>query len=385
MFTWCENMGRSGEMLFTREGTVTTNNEQVNSEMRRNIMKQSGEAVQYSRRWSLIFCLPVLVLLGLAGGRGWAAENPPSPVQVKADKVVVEVNGVKLTQSEVDQKINRTVESLKGQIPPDQLEEFQKNIQSKIVDDFVTRTIINQEIEKQKITVDESEVKKALSEIEAKVPQGMTLETMLQQGGVTMEEMRENILFSLRANKLFEMQVKSDYVPSNEEIATYYNENKKKYDMPETVHARHILAKVDEKADEKVKAERKQKIDGERKQLVEGADFAKLASEQSDCPSKARGGDLGTFPRGRMVKPFEDAAFGQKVNEIGPVIETQFGFHIIQVLEHNQAKQKLLDEVKGPIAETLKNRKSQESAQNYMDQLKKKAKIVYPEAGSAQK
>jgi peptidyl-prolyl cis-trans isomerase C len=208
---------------------------------------------------------------------------------------------------------------------------------------------------------------------------------MLKQGGVTMEEMRDNIQFSLRANKLFESQVKSDYAPTTEEISAYYNENKKKYDMPESVHARHILIKVDEKADDKAKAEKKGKIDAIHKQLVGGADFAKLAGEQSDCPSKAKGGDLGTFPRGRMVKPFEDAAFSQKVNEIGPVVQTQFGYHIIQVLEHSQAKQKSLDEVKGSIEETMKNRKRQESAQNYMEGLKQKAKIVYPAADDAKK
>jgi peptidyl-prolyl cis-trans isomerase C len=344
------------------------------------MMKQLCGVTRSGKTWSVILCLQVLLIIGLAGAPVWAAEKASAPVQAGAGKTIVTVNGVPLTQGEVDQKVNRTVESLKDQIPPDQLEEFKKNVQGKIVDDFITRTLITQEMDKQKITVDESEVKKALSEVEAKVPQGMTLEAMLKQGGVTMEEMRDNIQFSLRANKLFESQVKSDYVPTAEEISTYYNENKKKYDMPESVHARHILIKVDEKADDKTKAEKKQKIEALHKQLVGGADFAKLAGEQSDCPSKAKGGDLGTFPRGRMVKPFEDAAFGQKVNEIGPVIQTQFGYHIIQVLEHNQAKQKSLEEVKGSIEETMKNRKRQESAQNYMEGLKQKAKIVYPAA-----
>lgn len=349
-------------------------------------MKQSGDAARCGRRRRVIRCLPVILLLGLAVASGWAEEKKaPQPLQAGAGKTIVEVNGVPLTQGEVDQKVNRTIETLKDQIPPDQLEEFKKNVQGRIVDDFINRTIITQEMDKQKITIDESEVQKALGEIEAKVPQGMTLADMLKQGGVTMEEMKENIRFSLRANKLFESQVKTDYVPTAEEISAYYNENKKKYDVPESVKARHILVKVDEKADAKTKAEKKQKIEAVRKQLLEGADFAKLAGEVSDCPSKAKGGDLGSFPRGRMVKPFEDAAFNQKVNEIGPVVETQFGYHIIQVLEHSPAKQKSLEEVKGSIEETMKNRKQQEIAKNYMEGLKQKAKIVYPAAEDAKK
>lgn len=348
-------------------------------------MKQSGRVRRFDNSWLALFCLPVLVIAGLVSAPAWSEEKAAAPVQAGAGKTIVTVNGVGLTQGDVDQKVNRTVESLKDQIPPDQLEEFKKNVQGKIVDDFVNRTIISQEMDKQKIAADESEVQKALDEVAAKVPEGMTLEAMLKQGGVTMDEMKDNIRFSLRANKLFESQVKSDYAPTAEEISTYYNENKKKYDMPESVHARHILIKVDEKADDKTKAEAKKKIEGIHKQLFGGADFAKLAGEVSDCPSKAKGGDLGTFPRGRMVKPFEDAAFGQKVNEIGPVIQTQFGYHIIQVLEHSQAKQKTLEEVKASIDETLKNRKRQESAQNYMEGLKQKAKIVYPAADAAKK
>ena len=110
------------------------------------------------------------------------------------------------------------------------------------------------------------------------------------------------------------------------------------------------------------------------KQLVEGADFAKLAKENSECPSKERGGDLGTFPRGRMVKPFEEAAFKLPDNELSPVVETKFGYHIIQVLEHNEAQKKSLEEVKVTITETLQNQKKQEMAKNYIDGLKAKGK-----------
>jgi len=196
-------------------------------------MKESGGVMRSGSIYVVIVSLSVLVIAGLAGAPAWSAEKAADPVQAGAGKTIVEVNGLPLTQGEVDQKVNRTIESLKDQIPPDQLEEFKKNVQGKIVDDFINRTIISQEMDKQKITADEGEVQKALDEVASKVPQGMTLEAMLKQGGITMDEMKDNIRFSLRANKLFESQVKSDYVPTAEEISTYYNENKKKYDMPE--------------------------------------------------------------------------------------------------------------------------------------------------------
>ena len=326
------------------------------------------------RRTVILFSALFLVTVVFTNGNMRAEDKSK---QAGGEKVVVEVNGVKFTQKELDEKIDRTIASVQNMVPPEQLGQFKGNLKEKLVEDFVTRTLINEQIEKNKIKVDDAEVAKALEEVQAKVPPGMTLEEMLKQGGITVEELKENITFSLRANKLFEIQVQTDYVPTDAEIQKYYDDNKKRFDAPETVHARHILIKVDEKDDDKTKAEKKKKIDALRKQLVEGADFEELAKENSECPSKERGGDLGTFPRGRMVKPFEDAAFSQKIDEIGPVIETKFGYHIIQVTEHNKAEKKPLEEVTGTITETLQNQKKQEMAKNYIDGLKQKAKIVY--------
>ena len=340
-------------------------------------MKLASVAKKGFRMVVIIFVVTLLATGVIVNSGVGAEEKASSPGQVTGETVVVEVNGVKLTQKEVDEKANRTIESIKDKVPPDQLEPFKENIQQRLVDDFVTRTLISQELDKTKIVIDEKEIDTALGEIEAKVPEGMTLETMLQQSGMTMAEMRENIVFSLRANKLFETQINPNYTPSDAEIQKYYTDNKKKYDMPETVHARHILIKVDEKDDEKTKEAKKIKIEEIKKQLVAGADFGKIAQESSECPSKDRGGDLGTFPRGRMVQPFEDAAFTQKVNEVGPVVETKFGYHIIEVVEHNQAQEKTIDEVKITITETLQNQKKQQMAKTYLDDLKEKAKIVY--------
>ena len=295
----------------------------------------------------------------------------------KSSNVVVEVNGIILTHDEVDKKISRTLESMKGRFPKDQMQNIKPNVRKKIIEDFITRTLLNQEANKQNIVASENEAKLEIDKMKKRIPEGMTLEAALKTSGMTVEELYENINFSLRVNKLLESQIKADLTPSDEEIKKYYADNKKKFDTPETVHARHILIKVDDKDEEKTKGEKKAKIEALRKQLLEGADFEKLAKDNSDCPSAKKGGDLGTFPRGRMVKPFEEAAFTQKTNEIGPVVQTKFGYHIIQTLEHNQAKQKPLDEVKTNISEILENQKKQEMIANYIAQIRKKANIVY--------
>jgi len=343
------------------------------------------------RNLVMLFCSILILLINIACKK---EEAPPAEISTLSKHVdekvstkkgdstqlstmVVEVNGIKLTQNEVDTKISSIMESIEGKYPSDKMEAFKINTRKRIIEDFITRTLLNQEIDKQNIVASDDEIKLALSEIEKKFPQGKTLEDTLKQSGLSMEEMVKNITFAVRVNKLFESQIKSDFTPSDEAVKKYYTEHKEQLDIPETVHARHILVKVDDKDNEKTRAEKMAKIKGIRKQLLEGADFGKLSKENSECPSGEKGGDLGTFPQGRMVKPFADAAFSQKVNEIGPVVQTQFGYHIIQVLEHNKAMQKSLEEVKDNITEILKNQEKQEIAKSYLAELRKKAKIVY--------
>ncbi|MBI5549497.1 MAG: ankyrin repeat domain-containing protein [Deltaproteobacteria bacterium] len=107
---------------------------------------------------------------------------------------------------------------------------------------------------------------------------------------------------------------------------------------PETVTASHILimTRPSDTADER--AAKKARAEAVRQRLLAGEDFARLARETSDCPSKEQGGDLGEFRRSAMVKPFADAAFSQAAGAIGPVVETQFGYHIIKVNRRNLAE-----------------------------------------------
>ncbi|HVP57370.1 MAG TPA: peptidylprolyl isomerase [bacterium] len=102
---------------------------------------------------------------------------------------------------------------------------------------------------------------------------------------------------------------------------------------PGNIRASHILIAYAGAPDSKAtrtKAEAKQLADELLVRVNKGEDFAELARTYSDCPSREDGGDLRFFPRGRMVKPFEDAAFALKPGQVSGVVETQFGYHIIK-------------------------------------------------------
>ena len=139
-----------------------------------------------------------------------------------------------------------------------------------------------------------------------------------------------------------------------EAIEEHYELNKEDYTTEEQVGARHILIKVDEDADDETKAAARARIDALAKRIADGEDFATLAGEHSeDAGSAVKDGDLGVFGRGRMVEPFENAAFALDVGAVSDVVESRFGYHIIKVYERVEAGTKTIDEVRDDIVAEL--------------------------------
>jgi peptidyl-prolyl cis-trans isomerase D len=146
-------------------------------------------------------------------------------------------------------------------------------------------------------------------------------------------------------------QLRSRVTISPQDIDSYYNANIQQFQTPEQVRASHILLKTDGKDEAAV---RKQAEDILKQAKAPGADFAALASKYSeDDGSKANGGDLDYFTKGRMVPEFEQAAFSMQPGQISDLVKSQFGFHIIKVVDKKAAGTRTLDEVRPQIQETL--------------------------------
>ena len=307
---------------------------------------------------------------------------PPSPASPDAAipaNLVVDVDGHKMTEEQLNAELNKRLLVMKDQIPKERLQEAKANMKKRLIDDFVIRNLLMDELNRRKITATDKDVGDAVDQLKSNLPPGVTIEEIMKKNQVTKEQMNEELRFGIKINKLVIASMGGGKTkPTNKEINTFYRKNKDKFKMPESVHVRHILVAKAAGDDEKTKAEKKAKADDLRKQLLGGADFAKTALKSSDCPSKQTGGDLGTFPRGQMVKPFEDAAFSQKKDEIGPVVETDFGYHIIQVLEKNSSKTMDMDnDMKEKIIAFLTQQKQQEAFDRLIKNLRDKAKIVY--------
>lgn len=157
--------------------------------------------------------------------------------------------------------------------------------------------------------------------------------------------------------------------PSDKDIEDYYKSNlRNRYTHPDEVHARHILIEVPSGATTDEKAKAKAKAEGILKQLQNGVDFAKLAKEDSQDPAtRLQGGDLGSFGRGQMIKPFEDAAFSMKPGELR-LVETRFGFHVVKLDSISPAHVDKLQDVRLQIIEALRAQTGQRMARQALDE-----------------
>lgn len=156
---------------------------------------------------------------------------------------------------------------------------------------------------------------------------------------------------------------------TDEDLKVYYEANKSSYLTGATATASHILM-----ADETEILKVKEEIEG-------GKSFADAAKEYSTCPSKERGGDLGSFERGRMVPEFEEAAFSQDLNVVGDPVQTQFGYHLILVSARGEASQKAFEEVAPQISQELNMQKQAEIYHNEVSALKAKYPVELFEDG----
>ena len=164
-------------------------------------------------------------------------------------------------------------------------------------------------------------------------------------------------------------QLRQSATVSDDELKVIYQQNIQQYEVPDRVHVEHILLTTVGKTDAEV-AEVKKQAESILAQARKGANFEDLAKKYSDDPgSKAKGGDLGWLVHGQTVPEFDKAAFNTPKGEISDLVKTQYGFHIIKVLDKENAHTKPFDEVKDSIRTPYLLQKADQESNSIADQM----------------
>ena len=284
------------------------------------------------------------------------------------------VNGVAISMEQYTKELN--VQLARGsqqgkQMSDDQLAALKNNI----LDSLIEREVLYQQSQKSGIQVSDQKVDDQLAGIKKRFPNETEYKNALSKMNLSEDEVKAQIKRGLSIRELIDQQITSKVVITDEESKAYYDKNPQMFKQQEQIKASHILIKVDAKADDAKKAEARKKIEEVQQKLKDGGDFAALAKEYSEGPSSAKGGDLGYFRRGQMVKPFEEAALALKPNEVSDIVETRFGYHLIIVYDNKPEQTLAYADVKDKIIQRMKQEKIEKEAVQYVDKLKKDAKL----------
>lgn len=256
----------------------------------------------------------------------------------------------------------------------DQLnEEEQEKVQGIAVERIIARELIFQQALAEGVVASEEQIQQETAKVMQNFPSEEEFYATLEKAGVDKEAYYRMIRQDLSVNMLTDQKLIGAQDASETEIKAFYDENPDKMVKPAMVKASHILVK----ADSEDQAQAQSKINEIKVKLANGEDFAALAQAHSACPSGQKGGDLGFFGPGSMVKPFEEAAFALKPGEISDVVSTQFGLHLIKVTETQEPQTLDFEEAKPQIAQFLKEQNGAKLLQKWVEELKKEATIDF--------
>ena len=329
-----------------------------------------------------------ILALVLAAGCGKKDAQVVMPTKPSDTEVAVWVDQTGLTSGQIQREASRLFANVPKDLTPEQVQTAQVKALQQAIDNLVVRELVRAEMARSGILISQAEIDKGKADLEKGMGPGRSLMMLIAEANLPVEELENNLRLDLFKNKVLKDKIAAGLAEvTDESVKAYYDEHPEEFTEPEGRLASQIFVQVPADADEAAKKDLLAKAEGIRKALVEGADFEKLAREVSDSASRSRGGALGVIPRGREAPAFEEAVYSQNIGDIGEVVESPVGYHIIKVTGEQEQKLIPFDEVKDRLDFAMKTRIQQKITADYIEELKNKAtiKLAGPLANAAAK
>ena len=244
-----------------------------------------------------------------------------------------------------------------------------------IADTLIDRELLYQKAQQRNIKIRSPWVERALQELKLGIGSTAAFNAYLKQTGLDEKQLRERIRKGLIVKRLLHRDILRRIKVSEAEMQAFFRRYPDYFVRKDQIRVRQIFIAFPDGADISARGDALLRIQSIQDRLRGGENFAALALEYSQDPSKSRGGDLGYLERSQMIASFADAAFALEPGQVSDIVETRFGYHLIKMVDRIPSSRMAYRNARVKIDRTLRRKKEKAAADAYMADLKKQAII----------
>lgn len=291
-----------------------------------------------------------------------------------SEPILAEVNGAPITEQDLKCQIAQLEAEmrLRNQL----ITREQVNaLRGELIENLIERELLYQHAREKKISIRSRWVDAALHDFETQLGGPTALKTYLAASGQSRSQLKAALEKGLAVRRLLRREAIRTVRVRETEIQAFYRRHPELFERGEQIRVRHILIAVRDWNDESQRSEAWRKINALKRRIEKGENFAVLALEYSDGPSRTYAGDLGYLTRDQMVQPFAEAAFALPKGAVSDIVRTRFGYHLIKVLDKRPPDKISYQDSREKIERTLRRNKENTAVGHYVALLKSQAKI----------
>ena len=325
---------------------------------------------------SLSSCLILLGLFVSANpAKVWAhSGHKHDALKIKLPKVVAQVNGVDISGDTISRELKKAVQQYKKRGMPLNASQ-EKSAAKKLIDDEIGRTLLVLKAQDSGINITKDMLEKRLKEVQAKFRSNAVFEHKLADRGMTLDQYRAELETDLYMDQIIKKEIEPKIKIPENETRDYYEKNKNKFASQEKVRASIILLKFNPSQGKAGEQKALKKFESILDQVRNGADFGAMAKKFSEDSLASKGGDLGFFTKKQMLPAFSNRAFKMKAGEVSDIFRTGHGFHVLKVTDKKPAGASPFEAEQEKIKNFLIQKKVSQATRDYIEVLKKQAKI----------
>jgi peptidyl-prolyl cis-trans isomerase SurA len=288
------------------------------------------------------------------------------------EEVVAVVNGEVITRSEFEEEEQALLSAAYSQFSGEELDRQVAQIRGTVLSQIIDRKVLMHMAARLFDLTGYEEMLLEQFKQDQSVETTKELEQLLAPEGMSIDDLRRRLIEQVAPRQIIDMEVGGRIACSDQEISEFYDENTDQFKVSAEFTLREIVILADD-----TNREEKRILAGEvhGRASAPDADFAALAKEYSEAGTRETGGDLGTMAAGDLNPALEKIAMQVATGQVGEPVETEYGFHLIQVVSRQEAGVKSLDEVEGQIRTFLENTQYFDKLQEFLKKVRDEADI----------